>query len=225
MAVKFKHIDSGKVETTESFFFDQFMNARIERGEDSHTGYDPILEVGRDEAWLERHWKEIKANEMEYEEDVNQYITLVLAELVNPKSLALSNQYLVSLESDAGRIATDMEECSKKYFVYKVNADFLLLNLGLFNPDTNILGTAYFDKAEFYYFSAASSLKAIKGGRSGQSDVLEKLSLKFGKYVGILRHMKNSADNFLSFHFKIPRPEMEQMEAILTQEVQKRKSS
>ena len=92
MAVKFKHIDSGKVETTESFFFNQFMNSRIERGDDSHTGYDPILEVGRDEAWLEHHWKEIKANEMEYEEDVNQYITLVLAELVNPKSLALSNQ-------------------------------------------------------------------------------------------------------------------------------------
>ena len=225
MSVKFKHMDSGKVETTESFFFDQFMNARIEMGEDSNAGYDPILEVGRDEAWLERHWKKIKANEMEYEEDVNQYITLVLAELVNPKSLALANQYLVSPESDAGRVATGMEECSKKYFVYKVNADFLLLNLGLFNPDTNILGTAYFDKAEFYYFSAASSLKAIKGGRSGQSDVLEKLSMKFGKYVEILRHMKNSADNYLSFHFKIQKFEMKQMEATLTQEVQKRKSS
>jgi len=73
MAVKFQHMDSGKVETTESFFFDQFMNARIDTGEDSNSGYDPILEVGRDGAWLERHWKEIKLNEMEYEEDVNQY--------------------------------------------------------------------------------------------------------------------------------------------------------
>lgn len=225
MAIKFKHMDSGEVETTEWFFFNQFMNARIDRGEDSNSGYDPILEVGRGQAWLESHWQETKANEMKYDEDVNQYITLVLAELVNPKSLALANKYLVNLKSDAGQVATDLEERSKKYFVYKVNADFLLLNLGLFNPDTNLLGTAYFDKGESYYFSAASSLKAITGGRSGQSDVLEKLSLKFGKYVEILRHMKNSADNYLSFHFKFQKIEMKQMEATLTQAVQKRKSS
>lgn len=225
MPIMFKHMDSREVETTESFFFNQFMNARIDKGEASNVGYDPILEVGRDKEWMERHWKEIKANEMKYEEDVNQYITLVLAELVNPKSLALANKYLVNLKSDAGQVATDMAERSKKYFVYKVNADFLLLNLGLFNPDTNILGTAYFDKGESYYFYAASSLKAVMGGRSGQSDVLEKLSLKFGKYVEILRHMKNSADNYLSFHFKIQKIEMEQLEATLTQEVQKRKSS
>jgi len=225
MPVKFKHMDSGEVETTESFFFNQFMNARIDKGEDSNVGYDPILEESRDDEWLERHWKEIKANEMKYEEDVNQYITLVLAELVNPQAMALANKYLVNLKSDAGQIATEMEERSKKYFVYKVNADFLLLNLGLFNPDTNLLGTAYFDKGESYYFSAATSLKAIRGGRSGQSDVLEKLSLKFGKYVEILRHMKNSADNYLSFHFKIPPLEMKQMEATLTEEVQKRKPS
>ena len=65
-------------------------------------------------------------------------------------------------------------------------------------------GTAFGGAEEggWYYSSAACSLKHAWGGRSGLSDVLEKLSLKFGMYVEILRYMKNRSSNFFSFHFK-----------------------
>jgi len=225
MPVHFTHLDTGKIDTTESFFSDQFLRSRINSGKESNEGFDLIFDEGRDEAWRDRNWKEVKANEMKYDEDVNHYITLTLADLANPKSLAFANQYTVGIDADAGQIADSLEEKFKKYFLYKINADFLLLNLGLFNPDTNLLGETYFDKGESYYFCAASSLKAVKGGRSGMSDVLEKLSGGFGKYVEILRYMKNSADNFLSFNLKFSKREMEDLEEALSVEMRKRKDS
>jgi hypothetical protein len=157
---------------------------------------------------METHEKEIKQNDLEYEEDVNQYITLMLAEMVSPKSAVLANQYLVGANSDAGQIAIDLKLETQKYQVYRINADFLLFHLGLFSPDSNILGPKYFDKGESYYSSAADSLKNARGGRTDLSDVLEKLSLKFGKYVEILRYMKNQSSNYFSFHFKFSQEEM-----------------
>ena len=206
--MKFTHLDTKNVETTESFFFDQFIGARIDSGNESNEGYDLILELGRDADWLDQNWSTVKQNDLKYDEDVNQYITLTMAELANPQSLTLINKYLVSLESDIGREAVSFDDRAKKYLAYMVNADFLLLNLGLFNPDSNLLGDAYFDKGETYYYSAATSLKAIKGGRSGLSDVMEKLSERFGKYVEILRAMKNRNENYFSFHVRIPDTEL-----------------
>lgn len=225
MASRFTHLDSGKIETTESFFSNQFLQARINSGNASNEGYDPILEEGRDERWMEAHWKDVKVNSLKYDEDVNQYITLTLTDMVNPKSLAAHNERIVDLQADAGRKAVDCGQSAKKYLVYRTNADFLLLLLGLFHPNTGILGTAYFDKGGAYYFSAATSLKEMRGGRSGLSDVLEKLSNGFGKYVEILRTLKQSADNYLSFHHRFSPAEMATLEQTLTREARKRERS
>lgn len=221
-AMKFTHLDTKDLETTESYFFDRFLGARIDSGNESNEGYDLIMELGRDEDWHDQNWSAVKENDLKYDEDVNQYITLTLADLANPQSLPLINKYLVSLESDIGQEAVCFEDRAKEYLAYKVNADFLLLNLGLLNPDSNLLGDAYFDKGETYYFSAATSLKAIKGGRSGLSDVMEKLSGRFGKYVEILRAMKNRDDNYFSFHVRIPDAELKRFEHDLAVEAAKR---
>ena len=208
MPVHFTFIESMETDTTESFFSERFLRARIDDNKPSSKKYDPILEEGRSETWIQSHEKEIKQNDLEYEEDVNQYITLMLAEMVNPKTAGLTNQYLVGTDSDAGQIAIDLKFESQKYQVFRTNADFLLFHLGLFSPQSNILGDKYFDKGGWYYRSAACSLKHARGGRSGLSDVLEKLSLKFGKYVEILRYMKNRSSNYFSFHFKFSEEEI-----------------
>tara|TARA_Y100001001_G_C7903673_1_gene272577 strand:- start:9 stop:284 length:276 start_codon:yes stop_codon:yes gene_type:complete len=88
----------------------------------------------------------------------------------------------------------------------------------LFSPQSNILGDKYFDKGGWYYRSAACSLKHARGGRSGLSDVLEKLSLKFGKYVEILRYMKNRSSNYFSFHFKFSEEEIARFQKQLSKE-------
>ena len=209
MPVHFTFIESMETDTTESFFSERFLRARIDDNKPSSKKYDPILEEGRSETWIQSHEKEIKQNDLEYEEDVNQYITLMLAEMVNPKTTGLTNQYLVGTDSDAGQIAIDLKLESQKYQVFRTNADFLLFHLGLFSPQSNILGDKYFDKGGWYYRSAACRLKHARGGRSGLSDVLEKLSLKFGKYVEILRYMKNRSSNYFSFLFKFSGEEVE----------------
>ena len=225
MAEKFTHLDTGDTETTESFFSNRFLRARMESGHPSNEGLDLIFDKDRDPGWSEQHWKEIKDNQLKYDEDVNQYITLTLSDLVHGRSQSLANKYLVSMEADAGQVAINVDERSKKFIVYRVNADYFLLNLGLFRSDTNILGDAYLDKGGFYYSSAASSLKEVFGGRSSLSDTMEKLSCQFVKYVKILRHMKNSDNNFLSFHFKLSKLEVETLEKTLTEESAKRKNS
>ena len=215
-------IYSNSTDTTESYFSNHLLTARIDSNQPSNVNYDPILENNRSPEWKEAHWKEVKDNDLNYEEDINQYLTLSLAELVNPKSLT-DNHYLVNTSSDAGQLAINFERASEVYRVFRVNADFLLFHLGLFSQNSNILGDTYFDKGGFYYNSAACSLKRARGGRSGLSDVLEKLALKFGKYVEILRYMKNRSSNFFSFHFQYTSEEMDAFQKQLSVECQKRK--
>ena len=80
------------------------------------------------------------------------------------------------MDADAGQTVVENSEKLKKFFVYRINADYFLLNLGLLRSDTNILGDAYINKGGFYYSSAALSLKEALGGRSTLSDTMEKLS-------------------------------------------------
>ena len=225
MVEKFTHLDTGDIETTESFFSNRFLKARIESDHPSNEGLDLILEKNRSAEWQEKHWKQAKDNQLKYDEDVNQYITLTLSDLVKGRSQTLINKYIVSMDADAGQTVVDASERSKKFTVYRINADYFLLNLGLLRSDTNILGDAYLDKGGFYYSSAASSLKEVLGGRSTLSDTMEKLSRQFVKYVRILRHMKNSDSNFFSFNFKLSKLEIKKLERTLTEELAAKKNS
>jgi len=225
MIEKFTHLDTGDIETTESFFSNRLLKARIESGYPSNEGLDLIFEENRSSEWHEKYWKQAKDNRLKYDEDVNQYITLILSDLVKGRSQALINKYIVSMDADAGKSVLTFSERLKKFNVYRINADYFLLNLGLLRSDTNILGNAYIDKGGFYYSSAASSLKNVLGGRSTLSDTMEKLSLQFLKYVKILRHMKNSDSNFLSFNFKLSKLEIKKLERTLTEELSVKKRS
>ena len=225
MTEKFIHLDTGELETTESFFSNRFLKARIESGHPSNEGLDLIFEENRSPEWHEKNWKQAKHNRLKYDEDVNQYITLILSDLVKGRSQTLTNKYIVSMDADAGQNVMEISERSKKFNVYRINADYFLLNLGLLRSDTNILGDTYIDKGGFYYSSAASILKTVSGGRSTLSDTMEKLSIQFSKYVKILRQMKNSDSNFLSYNFKLSKLEINKLERSLTEELALKKKS
>jgi hypothetical protein len=225
MVEKLIHLDTGNIETTESFFSNRFLKARIESGHLSNEGLDLVFEENRSSEWQEKHWKQAKDNQLKYDEDVNQYITLTLSDLVKGRSQALINKYIVSMDADAGQTVVETSERSKEFIIYRINADYCLLNLGLLRSDTNILGDAYIDKGGFYYSSAASCLKEVLGGRSTLSDTMEKLSRQFVKYVRILRHMKNSDSNFFSFNFKLSKLEIKKLERTLTEELAVKKNS
>ena len=104
----------GILRARESYFFDHFLNTRIDTGMESNEGYDLILELGRNDDWHEQNWATTKKNDLKYDEDVNQYIILTLAELANPQVLPLINKYLVSLQSDIGQEAVSFDDSAQE---------------------------------------------------------------------------------------------------------------
>ena len=64
MVEKFIHLDTGAIESTESFFSDRFLKARIESGNPSNEGLDLIFEENRSSDWQEQHWKNLVLKEI-----------------------------------------------------------------------------------------------------------------------------------------------------------------
>jgi hypothetical protein len=86
-----------------------------------------------------------------------------------------------------------------KYLIYKTNADFLLVSIGIFdNPAASAAHRAklqpseeaYVGRGKTYYHFAYSYSQQMHRKNAGVSDVLEKLSVGFDKYLRILSHMR-----------------------------------
>lgn len=94
-----------------------------------------------------------------------------------------------------------------KYTIYKTNADFLLISIGIFNDGerpaaesaTLFKNTeeAHMGRAKAYYNFAYTYSQSMFRRTSGIGDVLEKLSRGFERYVEILSHMRGEYFNIL----------------------------
>jgi len=95
-----------------------------------------------------------------------------------------------------------------KYTIYKTNADFLLISIGIFrNPDGSRPGTkdafmkdneeVYVGRAKAYYQFAYSYSQSMFRKATAISEVLEKLSRGFEQYVDILSYMRGEYFNIL----------------------------
>ncbi len=95
-----------------------------------------------------------------------------------------------------------------KYTIYKTNADFLLISIGIFrNPDGLRPGSkdalmkdneeVYVGRAKAYYQFAYSYSQAMFRKATAISEVLEKLSKGFEQYVEILSFMRGEYFNIL----------------------------
>lgn len=205
MSLMYTDLQSGRVETTEALFSDLFLKARIKTGQESSKGYSPDLEG-------------VKWNDRLLEDDVNVYIFQALGSLIDPVALKLMAEYAVSVHSDAGHRADKMRARSEKFLLYRVNADFLLLMLGMFKP-AELPFHAYLDKGSAYYAAAAGYRQEIDGGRSPLVDVLEKLCIGFNRYVGLLRFMKYDDPNFFGIFRQLSRQDINEIEQIADLEV------
>jgi hypothetical protein len=94
-----------------------------------------------------------------------------------------------------------------KYLIYKTNADFLLISIGIFD---NPVGTAaprakvpsseeaYIGRGKTYYHFAYSYAQHVHRKNQGVAEVLEKLSVGFEKYIKILSHMRGEYLDLMS---------------------------
>ena len=147
------------------------------------------------------------SNQDFYDEDVNVYIAHLLDSMIQPDNVERARRFLSQYDTEVFRKLADSKDARLKYTIYKTNADFLLISLGVFdNPEAAIAETsssqnperqiyrpseeAYVGRGKTYYRFAYTYSQIVHGRNAGISDVLEKLSIGFDKYMRILAHMR-----------------------------------
>jgi hypothetical protein len=169
----------GTREREESLFFmlDALLRSRIETGEETFD-----------------------------DEDVNVYLAGLLHAFLD-KSFFLKNRGCLSrYTTDVFAWAEESGDLRTKYRVYKGNADYTLVGMGIFEEP--FCRTATWQAAELeaksavargklYYRFASNCNVRLARKKTGLSEVLEKLSERFETYLKILGHMRAGYLNLL----------------------------
>jgi hypothetical protein len=142
-----------------------------------------------------------------YDEDVNVYLTNLLCSFMKPEYHRRAKKYLSRYDTNLFTKIEHSTDVRLKYTIYKTNADFLLISIGIFkNPDRKKRSAlpllkdseeAYMGKAKAYYNFAYTYSQSMFKKSTGISEVLEKLSKGFERYVEILSHMRGEYFNIL----------------------------
>jgi hypothetical protein len=143
-----------------------------------------------------------------YDEDVNVYLANLLTSFMRPQFHERSRKYLSRYDSNLFDKVKRSGDVRLKYTIYKTNADFLLISIGIFrnangkrpNSKGELFGDSeevYMGRAKAYYQFAYSYSQAVFRKATAVSDVLEKLSRGFEQYVQILSHMRGEYFNIL----------------------------
>jgi uncharacterized protein (UPF0335 family) len=148
------------------------------------------------------------SNQTYYDEDVNVYLANLLTSFMNPDFHERTRKYLSPYDSDLFEKVRNSPDVRLKYTIYKTNADFLLISIGIFrNPDGSRPGAkdafmkdneeVYMGRAKAYYQFAYSYSQSMFRKATAISEVLEKLSRGFEQYVDILSYMRGEYFNIL----------------------------
>jgi hypothetical protein len=138
------------------------------------------------------------SNQDGYDEDVNVYLAHLLHSFINPEFVEQSRRFLSRYDTDVFRRLSNSTDARLKYTIYKTNADFLLVSIGIFDNPMVPGGLrralpseeAYIGRGKTYYHFAYSYAQQVHRKNAGAAEVLEKLSVGFEKYIRILSHMR-----------------------------------
>ena len=142
-----------------------------------------------------------------YDEDVNMYLTNLLCSFMKPEYHHRVKKYISRYDTSLFSKIENSSDVRLKYTIYKTNADFLLISIGIFkngtggklDPTALLMNSeeASMGRAKTYYNFAYSYSQSMFNKSSGISEVLEKLSVGFERYVEILSHMRGEYFNIL----------------------------
>jgi hypothetical protein len=142
-----------------------------------------------------------------YDEDVNMYLTNLLCSFMKPEYHRRAKKYISRYDSNLFSKIENSNDVRLKYTIYKTNADFLLISIGIFKDSDggrldysrllNSSEEAHMGRGKAYYNFAYSYSQSMFRKASGIGEVLEKLSKGFERYVEILSHMRGEYFNIL----------------------------
>ncbi len=155
------------------------------------------------------------SNDEFFDEDVNVYLAGLLASLIDPNYHAMTGKYIMRYDVPLFEMVESTDNSRTKYQIYKTNADFLLVSIGIFNNPNRMRpraaawmnmprktyigrGMAYYDLARSYCFETYRRNTALAA-------VLGKLSTGFEKYIRIISLMRSE---YLNMYRKITSGEL-----------------
>lgn len=143
----------------------------------------------------------------EFDEDVNIYLAHLLFAIALPEYHELAEPYLSEESSDILRWVKATEDRTIRYFIFKVNADHLLVHLAIFDDLLgNSAGRKIFQRSEkhfselakLYYDQASHYHLRIYRRKTGVGEVLHKLSRYFDVYLELLRLIRRDYLHFIT---------------------------
>lgn len=143
-------------------------------------------------------------NEKVYDEDVNVYLAHLLFASALADYQELVHRYLSLNSSDLMCAVDKNEDKVVRYFIYKVNADYLLVHLSVFHdlvpppaPSFKKPECQWVEIGQSYYDHASHYNHQIYRKQTAVGDVLEKLSHHFEDYKKILEVVSNEFFHFI----------------------------
>ncbi|MCB9799546.1 MAG: hypothetical protein H6757_02165 [Candidatus Omnitrophica bacterium] len=146
------------------------------------------------------------SNQMVVDEDVNIYLAHLLFAVSLPEYHEMANPYLSAESSDVLDWVRSTEDRTIRYFIFKVNADHLLIHSTIFN-DIEYKGknrfyqrsqNYYRELAKLYYEQAAAYHKRIYRKSTGIGQVLDKIARFYEPYQTVLKHVRRDYFHFVN---------------------------
>jgi len=143
---------------------------------------------------LSRIDSEMPSDLKEYDEDVNVYTASLLAGVVTGQQDLLQSDFISTRDADVFARVQGTKDQRLRYRVYKANADFLYVSLGLFG-ETALVGdvaeteeaqTRLTGRGKSYYQFASAYAERLFGRGAAIAEVMDKLSRNFEAYTKIM---------------------------------------
>lgn len=139
------------------------------------------------------------------DEDVNVYLAHLMFAIALPEYHEMADPYLSKRSSDIMEWVKSTEDRTVRYFIYKVNADHLLMHTTLFH-DLNAKHKTIFkspeeyyqEQASLYYSEAAKYHQQMNRKKTGIANVLEKIATDFKYYQRILDLVREDYFTFVT---------------------------
>ncbi len=156
----------------------------LSKGE-AEAAYGAIVEI----LLKSRLRMSLETNQGFYDEDVNAYLAGVLFGYFDPVYQQAVRACVAARDTDVFWQATRDEDAYHTYWVYKVNADDRLVDLGIFHPQ-QAGSDAVLAKTRAYYGFASDFNHRLHRRSTAVSEILGKLSHWPERYVSILRQAR-----------------------------------
>lgn len=127
----------------------------------------------------------LETNQELYDEDVNAYLAGLLVSYIDPHYLHAISEVLSRYDIDVFQAVARAEDRYQAYWIYKVNADDLLVSLGLFRK-FHQTAQGELLRIKRYYSSASSYQRRIYGKLTAVGEIQIKLAEWTERYLTIL---------------------------------------